>query len=308
MPDPARSGRPLIFGEILFDAFPDGSAVLGGAPFNVAWHLQGFGLHPLLVTRVGRDVPGERVLDTMRAWGMDTTGVQQDEDHPTGAVTVALSGGEPTYEIIPDQAWDHIAALPVLAAAHDRDIALIYHGTLALRGSKSREALRGLRELIAAPVCIDVNLRSPWWGRGIVAGLLRCAGWVKMNDTELATLIGEPLVDALDLECAGVVLRRHHAIDTLIVTRGADGALVIDADGIVHGGPAPVEALVDTVGAGDAFSAVALLGRIEGWPAAVTLARALRFASDVCAMRGATAPDRALYTYHLERWKNDEPA
>ena len=41
MINPARA---IIFGEVLFDTFPDGTAVLGGAPFNVAWHLQGFGL------------------------------------------------------------------------------------------------------------------------------------------------------------------------------------------------------------------------------------------------------------------------
>ena len=63
-------GRPVVIGEVLFDCFPDGSTVLGGAPFNVAWHLQAFGLRPLVVTRVGDDALGERVLTTMESWRM----------------------------------------------------------------------------------------------------------------------------------------------------------------------------------------------------------------------------------------------
>ena len=79
-----------IFGEVLFDHFPDGRRVLGGAPFNVAWHLQAFGLRPLVITRVGADDDGAQVLQAMEAWGMDTTGVQVDEVNPTGSVRVEL--------------------------------------------------------------------------------------------------------------------------------------------------------------------------------------------------------------------------
>jgi fructokinase len=302
MPDNVQNGRPLIFGEVLYDAFPDGSEVLGGAPFNVAWHLQGFGLRPLLISRIGRDARGAEIIDTMRGWGMDVAGMQQDDRHSTGSVSVTLNGGQPYFEIVPDQAWDHIESLPALSAASDCAVALIYHGTLALRSTPSQGALRELRKRIAAPACIDVNLRPPWWDRNILADLLHRAGWAKLNDAELETLVGETLADQEDLECAGAVLRRHHEIETLVITRGASGALIMTGDGVFHGAPEPVERLVDTVGAGDAFSAIALLGMLQGWPAAVTLTRALRFASDVCGMRGATAPDRSLYERHTEHW------
>ena len=55
------TGQPVVFGEVLFDIFPDGSRVLGGAPFNVAWHLQAFGCAPLFVSRIGEDENGEQV-------------------------------------------------------------------------------------------------------------------------------------------------------------------------------------------------------------------------------------------------------
>lgn len=102
--------RPLIFGEVLFDRFPDGSVVLGGAPFNVAWHLQAFGLAPLVISRVGRDALGGAVVAAMTGWGMDRRGVQFDATHPTGTVEVAFQAGEPHYAIVDRVAYDIIAA------------------------------------------------------------------------------------------------------------------------------------------------------------------------------------------------------
>ena len=84
--------HPVIFGEVLYDRFPDGSVVLGGAPFNVAWHLQAFGVAPLFVSRVGDDALGRSVRNTMIAWEMDTSGLQLDPVHPTGSVIARPDG------------------------------------------------------------------------------------------------------------------------------------------------------------------------------------------------------------------------
>src|SRR5690606_31337572 len=107
---PSIPARPVIFGEVLFDVFPDGTAVLGGAAFNVAWNLRGLGLDPLFVSRVGDDERGRGVLGAMERFGMDTSAVEVDPIRPTGVVTVAFRDGEPSYEIIADQAYDRIEA------------------------------------------------------------------------------------------------------------------------------------------------------------------------------------------------------
>ncbi len=86
---------PVIFGEVLFDRFPDGNSVLGGAPFNVAWHLQAFGARPLLISSVGDDELGAEIRQTMQDWGMDDSGLQTDAAHPTGTVEVSFNAGEP---------------------------------------------------------------------------------------------------------------------------------------------------------------------------------------------------------------------
>ncbi len=293
-------GRPIVFGEVLFDRFPDGSSVLGGAPFNVAWHLQGFGLHPLFVSRIGDDAPGEQVLDIMQEWGMDRSHIQRDAEHPTGQVEVTITGGQPGYSILPLQAYDFIE-LPLVAAA---DFSLVYHGSLITRSSVSRSSLNRLCEHSGLPVFMDVNLRSPWWEHAAVMEWLQQARWVKLNDEELDILL-QRTHSRSGIESAAAQLRADAGLELLIVTLGADGAWMFTEGGAQYGEPVMVDEIADTVGAGDAFSAVALLGLLKGWSAQVTLQRALQFAARICRQHGATSPDRPLYDEFIQRWQDE---
>ncbi|MEE8342427.1 MAG: PfkB family carbohydrate kinase [Gammaproteobacteria bacterium] len=291
----------VIFGEVLFDHFPDEQSVLGGAPFNVAWHLRGFGLSPLLVSCVGRDAGGDQVLSTMDAWGLDTRAVQQHPDYPTGAVQVTLANGQPSFDILADQAYDHIEVDPILATLADDPVELIYMGTLVGRSPRSSATLHTLIERLQASVFVDVNLRSPWWELDRVQQVLDNARWAKLNDIEMNTVLGQELSPQELIPAARSLLERLK-LDLLILTLGADGAAFISAKGVEQGAPVPVANLVDTVGAGDAFSSVTLLGLIRDWPLPVTLQRALQFASRICGQRGATAMNRNLYREMLEDW------
>lgn len=290
-----ESSRPVLFGEVLFDRFPDGSRVLGGAPFNVAWHLRGLGLDPLLVSRVGEDDEGREILDAMQSWGLDTAAMQKDPGHRTGAVEVSLSGGEPTFDILPGRAWDHVDVdrLP------DPSIgALLYHGTLAAREPVSRHALDAL---IASglPRFVDVNLRPPFWSSPDVLSILSGARWVKLNENELDELAApEP-----HLERAAAALQARCGAELLLVTRGRRGAWARDADG-EHAKIAPRSdrEVVDTVGAGDGFAAVTILGLLAGWRLPAILARAQEFAGDIVGLKGATTTDDRFYRRHRKLW------
>ncbi|MBI2572055.1 MAG: carbohydrate kinase [Candidatus Schekmanbacteria bacterium] len=298
---------PLVFGEALYDSFPDGSAVLGGAPFNVAWHLQGFGLAPLFITRVGRDELGERMIAAMRAWGMDTRGVQTDPRHPTGSVAVSFRGHEPSFSIVPEQAYDFIDGELAAALMQDGSPGLLYHGSLIARHSASRDALARLRSA-GLSVFLDVNLRAPWWQRPWLDDALRSARWGKVNEHELRVLAapdatGDDGDDGDDdVSARGQRLRREYGLELLVVTRGAAGALLLTAAGATAAAPHDTAAIVDTVGAGDAFSAVTILGLLRGWSLPQMAVRAVELAGAVCRMRGATGHDRALYQKHLLRW------
>ncbi len=293
------AGSPIIFGEVLFDSFPDGSSVLGGAPFNVAWHLQGFGLQPLLVSRIGSDTDGDRVLRTMESWNMDTGCIQRDAGHPTGRVEVNIRNGEPRYSILPQQAYDFIDPPPLEAGSYP----MIYCGSLALRHPVSREALDSMRERHPHPLYLDVNLRSPWWEQNAVMRRIRQARWVKLNEIELGTLLQQE-IPATGIAAAGERLRMDSGLEQLVVTMGAQGAWMITPQGASFGSPVKVEEISDTVGAGDAFCAVTILGLLRGWSATDTLQRALEFAARICRQRGATAMDRALYEGFLLRWQS----
>ncbi len=297
MINPARA---IIFGEALFDTFPDGTAVLGGAPFNVAWHLQGFGLTPLFISRVGSDARAEQVLDAMTGWGMDLAGVQRDSTRPTGVVQIQLQGKGHSFDIVPDQAYDHIDADAALGHIGD-DSALLYHGSLIARAPGSRQALERLRAA-GLPTFVDINLRAPWWDEQSVKVILQGARWVKLNDEELVVLSGGTRTDQIGVAQS---MRAHYGLAMLVVTRGAGGAFITTADDLMQGSPVTVDVLVDTVGAGDAFSSVVILGLIHDWPLGQTLQRALEFAAAICRIRGATTTDRNLYSSHLQRWQHE---
>lgn len=289
---------PVIFGEVLFDDFEDGSRVLGGAPFNVAWHLQAFGCNPLFISRVGNDALGDEVRNAMQAWGMRTDGLQKDDLHATGVVSVQMNDGQPSYDITTKRAYDfiHASEIPVV------DPALIYHGSLGLREPASASALEQLLQQSKAPVFVDVNLRAPWWKKEQVNGFLSHARWVKINDEELHVL-----VEGQDtLQRKARKLLQSYDLEYIILTLGAEGACLLDnQENLFDVCPVANTQVVDTVGAGDAFASVCMLGLLHDWPPELAMDRAQQFASRVVGQRGATAMNLMLYQSLITDWKLD---
>ncbi|MGZ8183523.1 MAG: carbohydrate kinase family protein [Methylobacter sp.] len=304
-----------IFGEVLIDQFPDGQQILGGAPFNVAWHLQAFNQQPCFISRVGRDAAGDKIRQAMLAWGMAVENLACDPDHPTGTVQVTIDNGEPSYEILADQAYDFIDD----QLDSDRQFSVIYHGTLALRNRVSEQALRdltarsprqfptGLRHKhhpwrYQGKVFIDVNLRAPWWHKESVNHWLGKAHWAKLNDDEL-TLLASP---QNTLQQSMRLFLEQHELEVLVVTCGSQGALALSQDGeFIEVAPTADLAVVDTVGAGDAFAAVLLLGMQHGWPLQPAMERAQSFASALVTQRGATVQDLSFYRPFIRAWNLD---
>lgn len=291
--------RIIIFGEVLFDVFPDGAKILGGAPFNVAWHLRAFGLDPLMITRVGQDAEGEEVLAAMAEWRMNTSGVQTDPLLPTGRVAVRFDAGEPQYTILHPSAFDAIDYPPAKIPAESAP-ALLYHGSLALRSLASREALEQLRHHHSGLTFIDVNLRPPWWKRDDVLQWVESADWVKLNKNELQHLSGTS--GAVQDQAAWFL--NEHGLSGVILTQGDQGACLLTAEpDTFQVRPGNAGGVVDTVGAGDAFTSVMLLGLVNQWTPELTLGRAQQFASLLCGQRGAIVRNEGFYQPLIEDWK-----
>ncbi len=289
------SQQICVFGEVLFDVFPDGHQVLGGAPFNVAWHLQAFGQHPSFISSVGNDAQGDLIRQAMIDWGMDDRALETEPSLATGKVMIELQDGEPSYDIVSPCAYDAIH----LATAAPSNCQLLYHGSLAVRHDQSAAALDRLIASGPESIFVDVNLRSPWWEKPSVLTMIQQADWVKLNIDEL---------DLLDPGDQSIAERLAHLIEAyrlqgVILTHGEAGAEVMTVTG-EHARVKPDRntVVVDTVGAGDAFASVVIMGLVNAWPMQITLDRAQAFASRIVGQRGATVSNPGFYQQVMQSW------
>lgn len=307
---PAPSQPVLLFGEVLVDRFPERD-VLGGAPFNVAYHLhalgQGSGLRPVLISRVGEDALGRRLLNDIQAAGLTIRGIQHDCSHPTGVVLVREEGasGGHSFEISPDQAWDYIQPDTNIAGMESGP-KWIYFGTLAQRAS-SHSALRAILQAAQARCFVDINLRDPWVHEEVLRWSLHQADVVKVSEEELLRVA---IMFGIESDTPSDLARRLiHAFDIrqLLVTQGAQGAWVLTSAG-VYARTSQTEVtkdstlVVDTVGAGDAFAAVFLLGLILDWSIQHSLDSAHDFAAQICNLRGAIPDTLNFYDPFIMAW------
>lgn len=293
-----RKITALGLGETLWDVLPDGKK-LGGAPANFAYHVNALGGTGIPVSRIGDDDLGRETLAELRTHAVSTDHISIDPAHPTGTVDAAIDAdGVATYTFPDDVAWDFLAfddATLALAASADA----ICFGTLAQRSTLSREAMYGLLE--AAPQALkvyDINLRQDFHTPDRIRASLNRADALKINDDELAFITPEfslPTTERDALE----ELMNEHALSLAVLTRGDKGSLIITPDGVSDqpGKPAKV---VDTIGAGDSFTAAMVLAHLNGLPLDTVNDYAATVAAYVCGQAGAmpTMP-KSLYVSTL---------
>jgi fructokinase len=277
----------LALGEVLWDLLPSGKQ-LGGAPANFTFQCRSLGADASLVTRVGDDDLGREVLDRFRSLGLPTDTVQLDPVSPTGTVEVALSPeGQPVYTIRAGAAWDRIEATDIATERASRADAICF-GSLAQRDEPSRSSIRSLVKA-ARPDALrvfDVNLRAPFVDRDVVEGSLRLADALKLNDLELPALAAMFGLPAETREAMAALAGRF-GLSLVALTRGAGGSLLF-ADGAWSDHPGvPVE-VSDTIGAGDAFTAAMVVGRLAGRSLDAINRHANEVAAFVCSRSGGT--------------------
>ncbi|MBW8363138.1 MAG: hypothetical protein K0M39_01090 [Rhizobium sp.] len=292
----------IAFGETLVDQFRDRN-VLGGAPFNVACHLGALGAHPVLVTRAGKDALGDQLVQAMSERGLDLRGVQRDPARPTGRVKVTETVRGHAFDILSDQAYDHIHASLARMVGLSLHPQMVYFGTLSQRGD-SRRALRELLGTVDACAFLDVNLRDPWVDADTLRWSLQQARVAKLNEDELDRIGHLFALDGATPQARAAVLLSGFDLQRVVVTRGPAGAWTLDAAGRIESVDGmPLEQVVDTVGAGDGFSAVFMLGMLQGWSLADQLARADAFARALCGIRGAVPASQDFYRPFIRDWK-----
>lgn len=288
--------NPIIgIGELLWDVYPDGRKVAGGAPFNFAFHCHQLGHPAIIVSRVGDDELGRELRERVRELGLSDTHIQTDRKFPTGTVRVTVdAAGQPTYSIAANVAWDNLEWTDAVAGL-TRTTAAICHGTLALRAKATRHVVDKLAYRVGQRgglTVYDVNLRGN--DDPDEKAVFR-SKWLKVNADELGPLmwrVGESIDDGVSVPDIPTMLE-YLRIDTkrddtvVILTRGADGAELFSR-GFHHRQRAVPVTVVDTVGAGDAFTAAMVCLHLEGRPLAECAKFAVQYAARVCEQPGGT--------------------
>lgn len=256
----------------------------GGAPMNVAYHLQQLGHPTALITRIGNDARGKELLRRLAEKNIDTHLIQIDQTTGTGIVNATQSAnGDMTYKIEEPAAWDYIS-LEAGTSTAVSDAGYFVYGSLAARHAMSRETLLKLLPTANKRV-LDVNLRPPFIDQSLIEQLLLFADILKLNEDELNLISG--WYDSLSAMDEKIVhLSARFNIPTIIVTRGANGCkALVNGEWFQHGGIAVHVA--DTVGSGDSFLAAFLSSVIKGDDIAIAINNATRLGAFVATHHGA---------------------
>ncbi|MGB3778346.1 MAG: carbohydrate kinase [Tunicatimonas sp.] len=276
--------RIVCFGEMLYDHLPSGRFP-GGAPMNVALHLQQQAVDVQFISRVGPDEAGESLRRYLTERGLPTNLIQTDAHHPTGKVLADVTqADEVKYDILQPVAWDFIEADPAAVRAV-KETDLLLYGSLAARSATSRRTLEQLLAL-APRTALDINLRAPHYDQGTITTLLKQANLVKLNEEEFA-LLTQWYFDSEPTEDTVHQLAERFQLDTVCITRGAEGAE------LWHEGQRWQQAgfsvrVADTIGSGDAFLGTLLSKLLRGDPPPECLRYACAVGAYVASQPGAT--------------------
>lgn len=283
---PARKIKPVAvgLGELLWDQTPDGRR-WGGAPANFACYAGQLGAQAWTVSAVGDDEDGASLINCAQAQGLQTC-VARRAGFSTGRVDVVLGAdGVPTYRIDGDSAWDHIPwsrEASTLAGRAD----IVCFGSLAQRHPDSRDTIR--RFIAASPARVlrvfDVNLRAPYVDREVVRESLEHADVLKVNAQEWQQLSRWFGLD-VDFAVGSRSLRERFGLRWVVRTLGERGSEAAGEEGL-YAAPTRSVVPIDTVGAGDSFTATWIIGHWLGVAPGRLLALASAVAACVCAQPG----------------------
>ena len=276
-------------GDGLWDLFPDGPR-FGGATANYACHASRLGGNVSMVSGVGMDERGDALLEVYRKHGVNTDLIQSLRDYPTGVVQVELTeNGLPTFTIGENAAWDHWEWNEEIERKV-RNADALYFGTLGQRGQLARDGIRQalkIAKAIQIPRILDINLRAPFFDDLLIRQSIALCTALKVSDEELNRVCQACEIDVSKSdESVLSELRTKFELDLVVMTRGAEGAMLIHPNGVDQqpGVPATV---IDTVGAGDSFTASMTLGLLAGKGYPQVLGDACKVAAEVCSHAGA---------------------
>jgi fructokinase len=273
-------------GEILWDLLPGGK-LMGGAPANFVYTVNSLGGESCIVSAVGNDDLGAAIYKRLYNFNLNHTFIQSLKEYPTGRVSVSLDdAGNPAYTIHENVAWDYIQLTHDVKMLATQANAVCF-GTLAQRSIISRETIQEFLRLTNNN-CLhvfDVNLRQSYYNSEDVIESLKHSDIVKLNDEELPVIARMVSVKGTETQMLLTLLTKFD-LKLIALTKGRRGSRLVTQkdDSIVR---SPKVKVVDTVGAGDAFTAALVMGMLAELPLVEIHNFANRLAAFVCSQKGA---------------------
>lgn len=277
----------LCIGEILWDQPLDQTETLAGAPLNVAVALRRLGASAVLISAVGADGRGQRALRQIQTLGLSTEFVTVVDNAQTGVAHIQLDTlGNASYSIARGVAFDFLAiddqqSKQLYSLRPD----WLYYGTLAQTSHQNEHLLCTLMERFSGISCFyDLNLRNRHWDYALVQRLARLATVLKLNREEAETLFALDSRGPFSLERFSRTLSDKFNVSIVCITLGSQGCALF-SEGELELFPGFPSTVVDTVGAGDAFTAAFMHGLQHKWP----LKQIARFANALGSMIASRA-------------------
>lgn len=274
-------------GEVLWDHFEDkNNYVLGGAPFNFAYHVNQFGLNSLVISAIGNDKLGQKLEADVKEKNVPY--MLEHLNLPTGVVNIKEVDGKPRYDILTERAWDYIPNTEQLKEIAANTKAACF-GSLAQRSETSRNSILAFLDAMPSDALriFDINLRQNWYTEEVIKTSLQKANVLKINDDEL--LIIQRMFGYIDItqENTCRLIMRDYQLDMLILTCGDKGSYIFTKDEMSYLSTNDIE-VVDTVGAGDSFTASFIASMLKGKTIHEAHRIAVNVSAFVCTQKGAT--------------------
>ena len=242
----------VCFGEVLWDVFPTHKKI-GGAPLNVASRLSAFNNSVTMISAVGDDNLGEKIIDFLKNNSVDTSQIQFLDNYETGKVAVSLNEkGHATYKIEHPKAWDKIKFIKASEETVKTSDAFVF-GSLVARDEVSKESLYNYLEVSKFKI-FDVNLRPPHFDKKVLVDLMQKADFIKFNDEELYEISSYLGSTYKNLEKNIYFIAKETNTKQICVTKGEHGAVLLIENKFYYNSGYKIK-VADTVGSGDSFLA-----------------------------------------------------
>jgi fructokinase len=303
VPTPALGfdARPAVVGRVGTFAADDGVQFAGQSVLNVVCHLHAMGFKPLLITRVGRDAEGRRIMRQLEDIGIDTEGVQFDDSLPTSGRTAHRAPGNPRC------AWEALDAKSVVGILRKTEAQLLFHGVASMRSESIQQALNTLTSRTAVPHFVDIDLNRSTSLEKAVRRTLLGVKWIRVDAVHLRELIEDfevttsrsPLNQALAVQA-------RFALEGIVVEHCGLPILGIWPDRVTRGTVSPPAEPTFLPGGRDAATAALIVGLLYRWREDIMIERAAQFAFLAGTKAISRQVDPLVYSSVLKHWGTAE--